>query len=72
MSQIVLHKGLTWDTIPTATVKRMVDRDQLLERVAAMRAEWIEAAGQLDNVEVNLSMLFDDFEAIIKGDNHNA
>lgn len=69
MSQIVLRHGLDWNNLPVGQVKVMVSQDDLVERLARLRAEWTDATGgRLESVRVDLSSIFDDFEAIIKGE----
>lgn len=71
MSQIVLRPGLTWETIPPSTIRRMVDRDELLRRLDTFKAEWIEATiGDMGKVNIDLQLLFDDLDAIFKGVDH--
>lgn len=68
MTTIVLRPGLTWETIPVATVHHLIDRDELLKSFEAFKAEWAEATGgELGEVTINLSMFFDDLETVIKG-----
>lgn len=42
-TQVVFKNGYTWDTIPTAKTRRLVDADQLQQSLAGMRLEWATA-----------------------------
>lgn len=65
MSGIVLRDGLTWQNLPVAEVRTMVDQAGQLAALEALRAEWQEATGDLTAVTLNLAMLFDDVERIV-------
>jgi hypothetical protein len=68
MSNIVLHPGLTWETIPVSTVRTMVDRSELLKRLDTFKAEWIEASvGEMGEVTIDMASLFDDLNKIVGG-----
>lgn len=66
-TRIVLKEGLTLGTLPKAEVRTLVDQAQLLDRLYSMKSQWSEAVGgDLRRVEVNLKLLFEDFERIIQ------
>lgn len=41
--QIILNQGLTWQTLPSATVHRAIDAAELRARLDIMRVEWESA-----------------------------
>lgn len=69
MSVITLHNGLTLGTLPKGKVKAVVDQAELLKRLQALRAEWEQATGgDLESVTLNLRLLLEDFESMIRGE----
>jgi len=69
MAQIVFNPGITWQTLPQVQVSRLIEQAWLRERLADLRAEWVEAAGDdLSQVTLDLGMLFDDIERLISGE----
>lgn len=67
-TQIVLHPGLAWESLPAPRVSVMISQDHLESRLNLLRAEWIEAtAGNMTAVTVNLNTIFDDIYTIIQG-----
>ena len=65
MAKFLLAPMVDWDTLPVGKVIHWVDRDVLLSRLADIRAEWVEVAGSLEDVTVNLALVFDDLAAAI-------
>lgn len=42
-TQVCFKPGITWDTIPTTTARRLVDAAQLQEYLDGLRQEWTTA-----------------------------
>jgi len=70
MAQILFNPGVTWETLPKATVSHMIDQAYLLDQLAIMRDEWRDAVGSedLSSVTVDLDLLFADFERLVTGE----
>lgn len=72
-TRIVFRDGLSLATLPASTVRAVVDQAVLLDKLAALKREWSEATGgELHQVQVNLKLLFEDFERIITEVDHAA
>lgn len=70
MAAISFRNGMTWDTIPQATTRQLVDPKELQQRLSELRDQWSEAAGgDLSSVTLDLGMLFDDLANICGGFN---
>lgn len=66
-TQIFLKPGITLETVPTVKVRIMVDQQALLDNLAEMRKLWESATnGKTSKVTVNLDLLFDDIEQLIR------
>lgn len=69
MSQIVFRDGLDLAALPVATVRTMVDQAIILRLLADMRDQWqVATDGKMERVTVNMAMLFDDIESLVKGE----
>lgn len=65
MATIALKPGLTWETLPEAKARPMIDQDKVLGRIVDLRQQWCEATGgDMTQVTINLELLFDDLIAL--------
>jgi len=68
MNQTILDTGFTLANLQTCRLSRMIDMDYLLDSLAALRAEWLEATGgDLSKVTFDLGALFDELGQLIEG-----
>jgi hypothetical protein len=69
MEQTVLDSGINLANLQICRLIRLIDRDYLLDRFAAMRAAWTEAAGgDLSSVTVDLGSIFDELNDLVGGE----
>lgn len=67
-TKTVLDPGYQVANVQTCKALTMIDVDYLLGRVAELRAEWSEAAGDdLSAVTLDLGALLADFETMVQG-----
>lgn len=68
MATITFRPGVSWDSIPESTVHQMIDRDQLVYNLGALRAQLAEATGgDMTHVTLDLGLLFDDLVNLCGG-----
>ena len=68
-NQIVLRDGLDLANLPVATVRTVIDQAVILRQLADMRCEWQAATGgKMEQVTVNMTLLLDDFESLVRGE----
>ena len=68
MAAISFRSGMNWDSIPAAVTRQLVDRRQLVLKLAEMRSQWAEACeGDVTHVTLDLGLLFDDLVNLVGG-----
>lgn len=60
MLQTIFEKGISWEAMPPSRTRILIDRDDLLQHLAAMRAE-LEREGDLLQLRVSAGLLLADF-----------
>lgn len=70
-NQLYLYPGVTLDTLPPVTTRRMIDQGQLLKQLDGLRAELERAAAAdgktVNELRVSAGLLLEDIRAILEG-----
>jgi hypothetical protein len=71
MAAISFRPGFTLENLPKATTRQLIDRQELVSRIAEMRSQWADATGgDLARVTLDLGLLFDDLVNLVGGYDH--